>query len=543
VPRVCLRNSFEQAGKRKVKNLARIYQKLNRSPFLRRHRQASSDVFGSPHRPGVLTSTSVKQFLLDIPKDIRNSWATNPAATPSYTPGEPRLEQRPLRSPGSRFTGAPGTYGSIVVDSPLHVPSDLASLRLPDPAIDSRRVTVAMDDQEGDEYPPDTTRSNTVRWSQIDPVPAAGRSKSFSSFPNRANPFTRMRSPPPGGNVSQKTPLFRRVFPSGDFGSPGKSFQGSVYSDIERYQDEFFNFLDSELEKIDSFYRQKESEATDRLQELRQQLHVMRDQRTQEVIAAQRYERSNRSSDDNEGGGDGLLSGIFHESRWKQIITGKSRFGKNSRALAVMATTPHAPLPRDLDEIAAQRRDFVRLPLSQHVPYRTAKRKLKQALQEFYRGLELLKSYAYLNRKAFRKLNKKYDKAVNARPMLCYMSYKVNKTYFVQSDVIEGHLATVEDLYARYFGRGNHKLAVSKLRGDLRSGDYSPNTFRDGAMIAAGVVSCAQGLILAENLLYSPDAIVKAQTSYLLQVRYHLSAEIAWPQKSNNIFRSMEAIF
>jgi hypothetical protein len=324
----------------------------------------------------------------------------------------------------------------------------------------------------------------------------------------------------PGGGASNKSEpgkrastLLRRVLSNVEGASPGKLTRTNYQPDVEKRQDEFFAFLDSELSKVDSFYEMKEEEASERLQVLRQQLHIMRDSRIQQFMAAKRGTKDDEAVTQARANGFGKFNG-----RLKDTLTGKTRFGKNSEALAEMATPGlHG---RDHDFIV-NRRDFMRQhePHNNDVSYRTAKRKLKHALQEFYRGVELLKGYAYLNRTAFRKINKKYDKAVNARPPLRYMSEKVNKASFVQSEVLESLLVTAEDLYARYFERGNRKIAVSKLRHKInKSGDYSPSTFRAGLLLMAGSLFAIQGLVYAAKHLRSGDLEIHTRTSYLLQV-------------------------
>jgi hypothetical protein len=104
------------------------------------------------------------------------------------------------------------------------------------------------------------------------------------------------------------------------------------------------------------------------------------------------------------------------------------------------------------------------------------------------------------------------------------MGDKVNRAWFVQSEVTESLLATAEDLYARYFEGGKRKIAASKLRHTIRkSGDYSPHTFRCGLLAMAGILFGIQSLIYASQHLRDEDATIRTHTSYLLQVSLQMS--------------------
>jgi len=310
-------------------------------------------------------------------------------------------------------------------------------------------------------------------------------------------------------------------------------------------QKEFMDWMEQEFDKVESFYKLKEDEAGDRLKVLREQLHEMRNRRIEEVAEAQHakevrkederavfdfraaraYAQSKKDDDASRPNSRDHLNAWLDPIE-RAIDHAKAKVlgphpGTNSKALQHMKTSPQlqSKVLSQQNRMGDDGRDYVRRHPNDGVPYRTAKRKLKLALQEFYRGMELLKSYSLLNRLAFRKINKKYDKAIDAHPPLRFMSEKVNKAYFVNSDVLEGHIHSVEDLYARYFEKGNRKVATGKLKSTQgRARDESDSAFRNGILIGTGAVFLIQGIIYGADLLHHPDPTIQVQTSYLLQI-------------------------
>jgi len=404
---------------------------------------------------------------------------------------------------------------------------DLSTKTGPSESLPPKSKSITLPPAEGSELDARPTTANAFKTGKTrsptysNSLPARYRSV-FS--PKRVNSTSGVSS------SQQHRPLITRVFSMTNrtpLGSPG-DVPLEAYRELDMRQAEFFHFLDMELDKIETFYKHKEDEATARLAVLRDQLHMMRDRRLDTLITRQAAKMkakvrkqgdagnplTNGHSDDTRGSEQGPIASWMNpiDSALQAVQAG--RYGKSTKAMQDLAT-PTALEPRRLEE----QRDYMRRPEVPDVSYETAKRKLKVALQEFYRGLELLKSYAILNRIAFRKINKKYDKAVNARPSLRYMTEKVNKAWFVNSDVIEGHIRNVEDLYARYFEKGNHKVAINKLRiKTARAGDYTESSFRNGLMLGLGAVFGIQGLIKACQLLASNDITIVTNTSFLLQV-------------------------
>ncbi|KKA30489.1 hypothetical protein TD95_000652 [Thielaviopsis punctulata] len=397
-----------------------------------------------------------------------------------------------------------------------------ATFELPEPALDEEdENAVAL-------QKPHLAWKEPIKGSMKKPKDSVSQSRAGPALIIPSHTFTSALTP----ITPAQNPL-RRFFPAA---SPASNKGPSVPSPegFEQAHERsrlFFKFLDAELEKVETFYKQKEDHAGKRLDLLRAQLHEMRNRRLHEM-AEQKQRRhtaqlnGEEMTDADDTSSIGVASGIDKRlaaasGMLKNPFKGLTQFhpkpGPNSRALANMTHSPR--LAHTLDQERDARRDYIRKPRDNEVPYRTAKRKLKLALQEFYRGLELLKAYALLNRTAFRKLNKKYDKAVHARPPLRYVNEKVNKAWFVQSDVLDGYIVAVEDLYARYFEKGQHKVAVGKLRSLTKApGDFTDSAFFNGLLLGLGLVFGIQGVVHGVQNLYVDDARLHLHTSYLLQI-------------------------
>ncbi|MCJ1369788.1 hypothetical protein MMC20_001000 [Loxospora ochrophaea] len=565
-----------KTGKKKVKAVSRALRDVNQTPKTP-GRQRPSNLFssatfrsplsnrlksqGSPNNPlGERRFSGQKPLASlrngeDTPKGSEAGQAHQDhkerASNQSQSSAVRAPERQPLREDEPEYlspweSGGVTTYGSIVASPPSRtIPVGPPSLELPDPAIPPNEEAFPRHHRAWRQshtsrngFPP-IRRTASIAGDAYEVGRTNTPSKhGISLLPKHRNIFRPKRtfSTPDGGPSLARPPILRRMFSLAGTESPQSPHVPlEVYKEFDFRQADFFTFLDKELAKIESFYKMKEIEASKRLIVLKQQLHEMRDRRIEEVVAAQRHKdrikeeqarlQSKTTQYQGHGSNDVSEESSMSTAKWIRPIEnvigkGGPNFGRNTKALQKIISASDLPPHPTGDQVDDSQRDFVRRRANQdEVPYRSAKRKLKSALQEFYRGLELLKSFSLLNRTAFRKINKKYDKAVNARPTGRYMSEKINKAWFVQSEVLDGHIVAVEDLYARYFERGNHKIAVGKLRSKhSRDNDYTANVFRNGVFTSAGVVLGIQGVVYGSQHLSDPDASVQTNTSYLLQV-------------------------
>lgn len=519
-----------QAGKKKLKAIARALRSAEESPWpaAARRNRGNDPSTADEHPQGYpslrrLSTSGHDRAASTVENGSPESNATGAPAVPGRSDQRkspllqnhqqpPPRERSPLKSPGLLGPDQGEGYGSITTTSPnpdVVGPPVSSALELPAPAVDTNYESgsgPAQADRSG------VSEQSDSRNGPLKPPTRAGhRSPSLRGIlPGPKNVFQPRGDSYHNRPLGTRYPSMRRMFSyRGDHEQHNNPTE--PLEEVRLAETDFFSFLDRELGKIEFFYKMKEEEASDRLSSLRSQLHLMRDTRMEELMSKRASRDTNKKFEI-----ASATEGIANPEMWKNPLrnirsrpaSSGSQVKGSDEAQAYPGTT-----------MGNGRADYVRRQTHPHVPYRSAKRKLKLALLEFYRGLELLKAYADLNRKAFRKMNKKYDKIANARPTGRYMSEKVNKAWFVQSDVIENHLVAVEDLYTQYIERGNRKTALGKLRGKpIRIQDYSSSAFRNGLMLAVGLVLGIQGVVNGVKLLNSEDDIIRIRTSYLFQV-------------------------
>ena len=171
---------------------------------------------------------------------------------------------------------------------------------------------------------------------------------------------------------------------------------------------------------------------------------------------------------------------------------------------------------QNASDLQDSHRDYVR----PHFHRNYARRKLKSALIEFYRGLDLLRSFVILNSTAFRKLNKKFDKATGDRPLLHFYNKNVERAHFVQSNAVEEITDEVEELFARHFERGNRKAAIDELKMKSMQNWQALTSvmFVNGIFLGLGSILGLIGLVEAIASLSQDDSQKVSDTSYLLQL-------------------------
>ncbi|KAF3920090.1 hypothetical protein AA313_de0201071 [Arthrobotrys entomopaga] len=341
---------------------------------------------------------------------------------------------------------------------------------------------------------------------------------------------------------SNSHPIFKSVFGSlrhriagaGRHPSIPNLRDAQVYLEMtEGAQKEFFNFLAAELQKINEFYEMKETEAKERLARIEQQISIM----TRNRIFEKERERQAAGQDAQVPPFDWKHpKGLVTSVKKRISMDHKNGVARRLRIQSPTNTSDSLPTIAKLTESALETaagpaqphhiattssalNDYTRRTETQHVRYRTAKRKLKAALIEYYHSLELLKSYSLLNREGFRKILKKFDKTAHTHIAGKYLEEKVHSTTFASSEEVEKLIARTEDIYATHYEKGRRKHAVERLRTHDHKRPATGAMFRGGYWIGMAMPLFVQALYEAYNRLSDGYGMRhESQTGYLLQI-------------------------
>lgn len=242
----------------------------------------------------------------------------------------------------------------------------------------------------------------------------------------------------------------------------------------------FFEMLDQELEKVEAFYEERETEALDRYKVLTEQLDQLAQHRAQYVARQSKLGRFKPRFP------------IPHAADFRRrVVKPGEEEVHNSSENGSNTPTITAGVTRHLDGS----KKTVGLDLSSE-NYVAARRKLKVAMWEFYRFLGYVKNYRLLNRTGFSKVTKKMEKVTRIK---CQNEYnnKVSKTHFATSKVIDDLQSETETLFGVNFEKGSRKKAVQRLRYMGATTTHHFASWRAGLMLGAALPALVDAIVRA----------------------------------------------
>ncbi|CAD6893916.1 unnamed protein product [Tilletia controversa] len=138
--------------------------------------------------------------------------------------------------------------------------------------------------------------------------------------------------------------------------------------------------------------------------------------------------------------------------------------------------------------------------------YRSAKKKMKAAVLEEYRLLELIKDFRTLNRTALAKILKKLQKQTGVHCSDAFFKARVARSMLVKSEEIERLLKSTEELYTFFFEHGDSKKARERLRSgnafatlssSLPHQSHHISVFKAGIFLGVALCATVAGLVKA----------------------------------------------
>lgn len=220
----------------------------------------------------------------------------------------------------------------------------------------------------------------------------------------------------------------------------------------------FLERVQVELAKVEEFYKAREQEAVDRRFQIMAQLQIL----------------------------PGKDKAASHESTWRSWGDRPSAGAGAEGAAASVSPAPSTKANVPLDDEQAKHLKITSLRTTSYS--NLARLRIKKALREFYRSLELLRSYRTLNATGFSKIMKKHEKIVQRGGLVAFQE-RLRGYAFAESRMLESLLSDAENIYRWVFTDGDRQKALSRLRcPDMQARTFHGSAFSGGVLAGVSVV-------------------------------------------------------
>lgn len=360
-------------------------------------------------------------------------------------------------------------------------------------------------------------------------------------------------------------------------------FTPSIGSSMKRrkYDDEkkdFMDWLNSELAKIETFFQHREQAVYERFLILEDQLYQLKDHK-KATIESQRSHAHSVASTKSKDPRDKVSELAFHTklilsqlkgfdlpslpsttflSKFQQHLSrtdsdislnstnlfeydinyfeNRIRNGESDdlssfdtdsvTSYSSQSRQKNRPQPQTTEQIRKRKkRDYESKKKHFGVPYLLARKQLKDACLEYYRSLVLLRSYKELNRTAFRKITKKFDKANKDTVSQDFMQHIDKHSYFLTSDIVDKLVFQIEELFISFFEpeSTDRKQSLEKFKSiayalnqnEFKTISYYSEFFSSGLFLGLSIPMLCLSVYVALHKLFNhemPEAI------FLLQI-------------------------
>lgn len=259
----------------------------------------------------------------------------------------------------------------------------------------------------------------------------------------------------------------------------------------------FLDRIKQELAVVDDFYQLRESEAIDRKFKLMAQVQIL----------PKKANNTSKSYSDDEF--ENEPNELVLSARNEISVTGFSASNTSSSHDLLSSHTNTQKFPEQAKIRTIRGASFSKL----------ARSRIKKALLEYYRSLELLKTYRTLNYQAFIKILKKFDKRTGRKISLEYLE-EIKKHPFYSSPALDSLIKDVEDIYQYVFTNGDRTKALRKLR----LIDLKQETFYGCAVLSGLFLGSSAAMIfyILKHVVVSPLGSPVQHTLFYIYAAFFL---------------------